>query len=287
MSTYKIKWGDTLWDIANKYGTTVSELVSLNNIKNPDLIYVGNTLKLPGYKEESTSQAVTAPTKSELSIAETKPSDYVASSDVSDIKDTLNKIESEKPKEYVGKYDELISSLYDKYLNTPNKDYSLKGDPLYYTYKDTYLNNAKNASQEALAAALNLSGGNLSTFAQTAANQAYNENLKGLTDKIPELYEASNKQKQNELNSLLSKIETANSLNKAQYDIWRDSIDDYYTDLNYYYTKYNNLSKADYEKYIDNIELWLKDRSYYYEKLLDAQNQKNKEAELEYKWAKL
>ena len=34
-----IKWGDTLRSIALRYGTTVSQLVSINNIKNPNLIY--------------------------------------------------------------------------------------------------------------------------------------------------------------------------------------------------------------------------------------------------------
>ena len=42
-----IKWGDTLWALSRKYGTTVSELAKINNIKNPDLIYAGASLKVP------------------------------------------------------------------------------------------------------------------------------------------------------------------------------------------------------------------------------------------------
>ncbi len=42
-----IKWGDTLSGLAIKYNTTVSELVKLNNIANPNLIYAGNTLIVP------------------------------------------------------------------------------------------------------------------------------------------------------------------------------------------------------------------------------------------------
>ena len=44
--TYKIKSGDTLSQIALTYNTTVSNLVNLNNIKNPNLIYVGETIKI-------------------------------------------------------------------------------------------------------------------------------------------------------------------------------------------------------------------------------------------------
>lgn len=44
--TYKVKSGDTLSGIAQKFGTTVSRLASLNNIKNVNLIYAGQTLKI-------------------------------------------------------------------------------------------------------------------------------------------------------------------------------------------------------------------------------------------------
>jgi flagellum-specific peptidoglycan hydrolase FlgJ len=43
---YTVKKGDTLTAIAKKYNTTVQNLVKLNNIKNPDLILVGQKLRL-------------------------------------------------------------------------------------------------------------------------------------------------------------------------------------------------------------------------------------------------
>jgi len=47
-STYKIKSGDTLSEIASKYGTTVKNLQNLNGIKNPNNIQAGKTIKLSG-----------------------------------------------------------------------------------------------------------------------------------------------------------------------------------------------------------------------------------------------
>lgn len=41
---YTIKRGDTLWGISRKFGTTVENLVKLNSVKNPNLIYVGEKL---------------------------------------------------------------------------------------------------------------------------------------------------------------------------------------------------------------------------------------------------
>lgn len=42
--TYRVKWGDTLSEIAQKYHTTVSHLVDLNKIKNKNLIYAGELI---------------------------------------------------------------------------------------------------------------------------------------------------------------------------------------------------------------------------------------------------
>ncbi|PWA06994.1 glycoside hydrolase [Pueribacillus theae] len=46
--TYTVKSGDTLSAIAARHKTTVSELVRINDIKNPNLIQVGQKIKLPG-----------------------------------------------------------------------------------------------------------------------------------------------------------------------------------------------------------------------------------------------
>ena len=44
---YTVKKGDTLSAIAVKYHTTVNKLVALNpHIKNPNLIYVGDVIRL-------------------------------------------------------------------------------------------------------------------------------------------------------------------------------------------------------------------------------------------------
>lgn len=47
-ATYIVSWGDTLFSIATRYGTTVNALMQANGIRNADFIYVGQRLLIPG-----------------------------------------------------------------------------------------------------------------------------------------------------------------------------------------------------------------------------------------------
>lgn len=47
-ATYVVQQGDTLWGISGRFGTTVDAIVRANNIPNPNLIYVGQVLEVPG-----------------------------------------------------------------------------------------------------------------------------------------------------------------------------------------------------------------------------------------------
>ena len=44
--TYNVKKGDTLWSISKRYGVSINDIVKWNNIKNPNLIYINQKLKI-------------------------------------------------------------------------------------------------------------------------------------------------------------------------------------------------------------------------------------------------
>lgn len=45
---YTVQKGDTLWNLAKKYKTTIDDLVKLNDIEDEDKIYTGDKLMIPG-----------------------------------------------------------------------------------------------------------------------------------------------------------------------------------------------------------------------------------------------
>lgn len=82
-ASYTVKSGDTLSGIANQYNTTVNQIVSLNQLSNPNLIYVGQVLKLKN------SQTTNSSSSSSSSTAATTVGTYIVKAG-----DTLSAIAS-------------------------------------------------------------------------------------------------------------------------------------------------------------------------------------------------
>ena len=49
MVIYIVKEGDTIWEIAKKYKTTMQEIININNLDNGDEIFVGEKLFIPRF----------------------------------------------------------------------------------------------------------------------------------------------------------------------------------------------------------------------------------------------
>jgi D-gamma-glutamyl-meso-diaminopimelic acid endopeptidase CwlS len=69
-TTYVVGKGDTLSHIAQRYDLTVAEIMTLNNIANPDAIRIGQKLILPGEIDIDAPEAAPAPSPAR---AETRP----------------------------------------------------------------------------------------------------------------------------------------------------------------------------------------------------------------------
>ena len=53
---YIVKKGDTLWEIAKRFSTTIDEIVRVNGIENPDVINEGQKLFIPHYQKVSVNE---------------------------------------------------------------------------------------------------------------------------------------------------------------------------------------------------------------------------------------
>ena len=79
---YTVVLGDTLGKVANRFGVTVDELVKLNNLSDPNLIYVGTVLKVDGNAaktaEVTVPKATVVENTSEKTVVKVDPVQTIA-----------------------------------------------------------------------------------------------------------------------------------------------------------------------------------------------------------------
>ena len=93
-TTYTVKSGDTLSSIASSHNTTTAALTSLNSLANPNLIYVGQVLKLANTTTASTSSTSSAASTSSSAMTYTVKSGDPLSSIASSYNTTTSTLTS-------------------------------------------------------------------------------------------------------------------------------------------------------------------------------------------------
>ena len=284
MASYKIKYGDTLSGIAAANGTTTAELARLNNIANPNRIYAGQTIQLPGSSNTaSTANSAAASTASTQtrSYEQGRPT-YTQSQAVTDYLNELKQLQQSKPGAYQSQYSDEIQAQLDKLLNGEKFSYNFNADPLYQQYKQQYMQQGQLAMQNTMGQAAALTGGYGSSYASTAGNQAYQQYLTGLNEIIPQLYDAAFQRYRADVSDTKDLLGIYQGLDESDYGRYRDTVSDYYTELGLATDRYNNEREWDYGQHRDSVSDWESDRAYGYTKDQDALQQANWEKEFAY-----
>ena len=115
-----------------------------------------------------------------------------------------------KPGAYQSAYRNEIQDTLNGLLNQKPYQYDVNADGLYQQIKDNYIKQGKQAMMDAQGQSALLTGGYGNSYGATAGNQAYQEYLTKLTDRIPELaqmdytrYLDAENSKRNNLSALL------------------------------------------------------------------------------------
>lgn len=125
-----------------------------------------------------------------------------------------------------GTYGQSLNDALNRILNREPFEYDINADALYQQYKDQYIRNAQLASKDAMGRASAMTGGYGNTYAQSVANQAYNEQMNALDDRIPELYNAAYDRYQAEGTDLRNNLALLQNAYNTEYGEYRDAISD-------------------------------------------------------------
>ena len=174
---------------------------------------------------------------------------YTPSKAVNAAKSTLQKTEKARPAAYTSKYGTQITGLADAIANRKGFSYDYTKDALYQNYKDQYQRQAQLGMQNATAQAAALSGGYGNSYAATAGNLAYQENMSALNNIIPSLYEAAYNRYQTDLDNQRSDLSMYQGLDESDYAKYRDKVGDWQDDRNYYANRYDAAYNNDFNNY--------------------------------------
>lgn len=169
---------------------------------------------------------------------------YQASGSVQAAQNYLNNVLNSKPVA-----DANLSALYDKIMNREQFQYDLNGDALYQQYKDKYQNLGRQAMMDTMGNATALTGGYGSSYASTAAGQAYQQYLSQLNDIVPELYQMAYDRYNQEGNDMLNRYNLA-------YGQHRDAVGDWQNERSYADADYWNKYNADYGDWQNMLNYW-------------------------------
>ena len=161
---------------------------------------------------------------------------------------------------YTSAHTAAVQQALEQILSRQGFSYDPAGDALYNRYKDHYEKQGRRAMEDTLGQAAALTGGYGNSYAQTAAQQVYTQQLDNLQEKIPELYALALETYRAEGDALQSRYDLLRSQEQQDYSRYRDRAADYaaeqkrlaeaYKDA---YSRYTDQRDFDYKQRRDKV----------------------------------
>lgn len=123
---------------------------------------------------------------------------------------------TKNPWEEAKTWDERMKLAANQIVTRPEFNYDLNNDPLYNQYRQQYMRQGRLAMMDTMGQAAANNGGYGTSYAQTAGQQAYNNQIQALNDRMPELYQIALDKYQNAGNDLLNRYNMAAQMKQME-----------------------------------------------------------------------
>ena len=178
---------------------------------------------------------------------------YEQSDAVKKAQESLEAIAGQKPGAYQSQYQPKIQTLTDQILNRGPFQYDLNGDALYDQYKDLYVGLGQQAMMDTMGQAAKLTGGYGNSYAQMAGQQAYHGHLRGLNDKVPELYQLALQRYNQEGQDLYNRYGLLSSQEEQAYNRFMNNYNMWNAERDWLAGRYDTERGFDYSGYRDAV----------------------------------
>lgn len=124
------------------------------------------------------------------------------------------------------KWEDELDSIYNQISKREKFKYDMNADALYKQYAQQYENNAKLAMQDTVGQISALTGGYGNSYAETAGQAMYNQQMQGLNDRALELYQLALNQYNAEGDRLMNIYGITADQYNTEYNRIRDEVAD-------------------------------------------------------------
>lgn len=160
---------------------------------------------------------------------------------------------------YRAQMDEILGQLADR----EGFSYNPEEDQLYKNYRDQYLRLGNRAMQDTMAQAAGLTGGYGNSYATGAGQQAYQDYLSRLNERMPEMYQMAYERYKDQGDDLYNRLNALHGLDTTDYGRFRDAVGDWETDRDWWTRRYDTESGLDMDRYAQDLAAWQADRDYW------------------------
>lgn len=181
---------------------------------------------------------------------------YTPSQQTQAAQQNLATVQQNKPQTYSSKYGAALDSILQQIQNPQEFKYSFDGDEMFKYYADLMGQQAKQGAANAMGQAVGLTGGYGNSWASAQANQAYQQALLPLYDKGMELRDRAYQQYQDKQNNLMDQAGLLQGMDAADYGRYRDTVGDYYADVDRAQAAAYNERAFDYTQYQNMLDYW-------------------------------
>lgn len=147
-----------------------------------------------------------------------------------------------------------VDALYDKIMNYGDFSYDAEKDQLFQLYKQQYQAKGEKNMKNQLGTAAARSGGYNSSYAQSSAQQAYQESMNELNDKAVETYANAYQNWQNEYNNVLERYSLASQAQQAEENSYYNEMNSQLNAFNTFNSLYSDDRSNQYNQWSDELQ---------------------------------
>ena len=256
---------------SNTHKTALGEAYSYENPNNNNKAQNSNAPLTIEARKQAVAQAAQAKGQAFNSTATpgglVKPH-FSKSKMTTDYQKKLKLIENNKPADFSSKYTEQIDSILKSIQNPAAFDLSNNDTykKLYDTMSESYMHQGQRAMRDTMGSLAGLSGGYANSYAGTVASQAYDEYLTRMNDNNMQLAQMALDDYWRNRNDKYNQLGAVQSQDNVDYGRYRDTVNDYHIDRDYYAGRYDSSFANDYNLYNSDLGQYNNDRDYEFNK---------------------